>query len=190
MSEALTPRQSAEQRVRLRFERERTDFVKIQLSQRQADLRDQKTVLDGLTRSEAALKEERRLALERVDREWQQERDRLGSRPLPAPTFFGMAPPRDIRTAYNDAYERYAARHGQVREGFEERATAMLRERMDTLHTFQTANQTRDRNFQDAQILLADRQNKTFERLVEREIERGDRSVRREFERRSHGREM
>jgi hypothetical protein len=66
----------------------------------------------------------------------------------------------------------------------------MLRERMETLHTFQSANQTRERNFQDALIQLAGRQNKSFERLVEREMERGEKSLNREFARQSHGREM
>ncbi|MBN8995406.1 MAG: hypothetical protein J0H94_09275 [Rhizobiales bacterium] len=191
MSEFMDPRAAAEQEVRRRFEKERTDLVNVQRAQRRADLRDQKPVLDDLTRREDALREERRQALERIDREWQQERDRLGSRPLPAPAF-GLAPSsaQNIRDAYVAAHERYAARREQARDGFDERQNDMLRERMETLHMFQTANQTRDRNFQDALIQLRDRQGKTFERLVEREMKRPEKSMRREFERQSHGREL
>jgi len=107
MSEFMDPRAAAEQEVRRRFEKERTDLVNVQRAQRRADLRDQKPVLDDLTRREDALREERRQALERIDREWQQERDRLGSRPLPAPAF-GLAPSsaQNIRDAYVAAHAK------------------------------------------------------------------------------------
>jgi hypothetical protein len=191
MDEIIDQRAAAEHKVRRRFERDRTDLVNAQRAQRQADLRGQKPVLDELNRREETLREERRQALERIDREWQQERDRLGSRPLPAPTF-GLAPPsaQNIRDAYEAARDRYVTRREQARDGFDERRSEMLRERVETLDAFQTANQTRDRIFQDALIQLADRQSKIFERLVSREMENADKGIQREFTRRSIGREL
>lgn len=46
--------------------------------QRRDDFRCQKQALDQIDRREAALIETHRLATERLEREWQQQRDRLG----------------------------------------------------------------------------------------------------------------
>jgi hypothetical protein len=179
----------AERRVRERFARQSADLVKWQQGERQKDLRTQKQELDRLTGRENALREQRRQALERLDRFWQQERDKLGLSPAsaPAPSFGpGGAPQRDLQEEYRRKREHYELRREQLKERFDERLAGMQRERADLHHTFLTANQARDRIYLDARIDLADRQNKAFDRLVRQELECGDKSMRREFGRRTH----
>jgi hypothetical protein len=182
-----TVREAAERRVRERFSRQSAELVKWQQDERQKDLRAQKQALDRLTEKEDALREQRRQALERLDRFWQQERDKLGHAPARAPSFFGLggASPRDLHDEYNKIREHYELRRDQLRSRFEDRLAGMQRERADMHHSFQTANQARDRMYLDARIDLADRQNKAFDRLVRQETERGDKPLGREFARRS-----
>ena len=179
-------REAVERRVRERFAHQSADLVKWQQAERQKDLRAQKQALDRLTEKEDALREQRRQALERLERFWQQERDKLGHAPASAPSFGLMgAPVRNLQNEYNRLREHYAQRREQLKERFDDRLAGLQRERVDMHHTFQTANQARDRIYLDTRIDQADRQNKAFERVVRHEIERGDKTLGREFGRRS-----
>lgn len=186
--------ETVERRVRERFARQTADLVKWQRGERQKDLRAQKQALDRVSEKEDALRKQRRQVLERLERFWQQERDKLGHAPARAPSFFGLGgtAPRDLHDEYNKIREHYELRREHLKARFEDRLAGLQRERVDMHHTFQTANQARDRMYLDARIDLADRQNKAFERLVRQETERGDKPLGREFARRSRdlGREI
>jgi hypothetical protein len=190
----IPPREAAERRVRERFARQSTALVKWQQAEGREAVRDQKRELDSLAEKETALKEHRRQALERLDRDWQQDRDKLGNKPAQAPSFDlgGAVPARNLLDEYNGIREHYERRREQLREGFDERLDEVRRERVEKHHEFETANQVRDRIYLDARIDLADRQNKGFERCVREEIERGEKSLSREFKERSRapGREL
>lgn len=186
----MDAREAAERRVRERFARQTAALIRWQQAQRQEDFRSQKQALDQLTEKERVLAEEREKALLRLERQWKEERDRLTPTPSRAPAFGLMpVPQRNVSQEYMRARERYETRREQLREAYDARAHECQKQRVEMHHRFLTANQARDRIYLDARIDLAERQNKAFERLVIKEVERSDNSVSREFERRSRGAE-
>jgi hypothetical protein len=180
-------REAAERRVREFQERQMESLLKGQERERRDALRDQKLALDHLSQREEALKEERRLALERLEREWQQQRDRLGAIPSRAPIFDlgGARPQRDLQDEYSRARAQYAVRRSELTERFDDRLTGVERERGATLETFQKANTERERLFEEERAGTAQEQQQGFEILVHRQMQRGEKAVKREFTRRS-----
>jgi hypothetical protein len=179
-------REEAARRVRARFARRRDELERAQRSRRRDDLRDQKQVLNDLDTREGALREQRRLALEKLDQSWEQEQQRLAARSAPAPAFGMALPSRDLRQEYDQGRASYEQRRDQIRDRYEEQQMDLQRERQLKLHEFQTANLARETAFEGAKIQQVERQQRTFERLVDQELAR-DRSPREEFTRNSKG---
>jgi hypothetical protein len=180
-------RQAVERRVREFQERQMQALLKGQENERREVLRDQKLVLDHLTRREEALKQERRVALERLEREWQQQRDRLGAVPSRAPSFDlgGTRPQRDLQDEYSRARAQYALRRSELTERFDTRLADVERERGQTLETFQKVNRERERTFEEERAGKAEEQQQGYEILVHRQMQRGEKAVKREFTRSS-----
>ncbi len=180
-------REAAERRVREFQERQMQALIKGQERERREVLRDQKLVLGHLTQREEALKEERRLGLERLEREWQQQRDKLGAVPSRALTFDlgGARPQRDLQDEYSRARAQYAVRRTALTERFDGDIADVRRQRGDTLETFQKANMERERTFEEERASKAEEQRQGFEILVHRQMQRGEKAVKREFTRSS-----
>ncbi len=180
-------REAAERRVREFQERQMQALLKAQENERREALRDQKLVLGHFAQREEALKEEGRLALERLEREWQQQRDRLGAVPSRAPTFDlgGARPQRDLQDEYSRVRAQYAVRRSELTVRFDDRLTGVERERGQTLETFQKANREREHTFEEERAGMAQEQQQGFEILVHRQMRRGEKAVKREFTRSS-----
>lgn len=193
-------REEAERCVRETLARRKADLLKSHETERQKDFRAQKRELDRLNEKETALRDQQRKALDRLDQDWQRQRDRLGNHALPAPAFGMMPPPRNLSREYQRARAAYEAQRAQLEERFGERIASCQRERADKLDAFRNANQAREEYFADQRAREADDRENGFETFVHRQMLYGnglpprtasrsqeqDRGVRREFSRRNH----
>ena len=180
-------RMAAERRVREVQERQMASLIRWQEKERAQAFSDQALALGRLAEREAALREERRLAHERLEREWQQQRDRLGAAPASAPVFDlgGARPQRNLHAEYERLREGHAARKKEIAERLDERLADVGRERENKLETFQKANQAMERDFAEDRARKAEEQQHGFEILVHRQMQRGEPSPKREFARSS-----
>lgn len=188
-------REDAERRVRETLARRKAATLKAHDTERQRDFLAQKQELDRLKEKETALREQQRKALDRLDRDWQRQRDRLGNHALPAPAFGMMLPQRNLSEEYKRARAAYEAQRSQLEERFGERLEACHRERADKLDAFRTANQAREEYFADERARREDDIENGFETFVNRQMLYGnglpprttsrsqeqDRGIRREF---------
>ena len=96
-------REAAERRVRDMQARQMAKLIAWQNEQRSEDLGAQKRVLAANARREAALIERHCRAVDRAERDWQDQRERLASRPGPMPAFAlgpeGRGPEAGLRNA-------------------------------------------------------------------------------------------
>jgi hypothetical protein len=179
-------REAAEMRVREKHAQQMASLIQWQEEQRRADFRAQKQVLDQNTAKEAALTESHRLAMERLERGWQQQRDRLACVPGPAPSYGLLPPPqKDIKSDYDRAREQYVRSKDALAIQFEKDLTDCHRERADQLQAFQKANDARECGFEEDRQIKAAEQQRGFEILVHRQMQRPERSAREEFARNS-----
>jgi hypothetical protein len=179
-------REAAERRVREMQARQTAELLKWQEEERRRDLRAQTQALDENARKEIALTHARGLALERLEREWQQQRDRLGLAPGAAPSF---APGRTAQLNLKSEYERARTRYQESREALEERYAedlgACRRERAAQLELFGEANRARERGFEEERARKQEDQALGFEVLVHRQMQQAEKSIGEEFARKS-----
>lgn len=176
-------RSAAERRVREKQARQMAALLEGQEEQRRRDLRDQKQALAGTDQREAALIEAHRIAIERVERDWQQRRDRLGATPSPAPAFGLLPLQRDLRSEYDRAHEQYLRTLHALERQREAGRAAYQRDRADKLEAFGEANRERERGFEEDGARKQEDQRLGFEILVHRQMQRGPEPVREEFAR-------
>lgn len=175
-------RSAAERRVREMQARQMAALLEGHEEQRRGDLRDQKQALAETDRREATQIEGHRIAVERVERDWQQRRDRLGVVPGPAPSFGPFAPPqRDLRSEYHSAREQYLLTLAALEKQREARRTAYQRDRAAKLEAFGQANRERESGFEKDRARVEENQRLKFETLVRDEMQRGPEPVREEF---------
>jgi hypothetical protein len=186
-------REAAERRVREKQALQRTSLIELQNKQRREDWRTQKQALDENARKHAALIEDHRLALERAERDWQQQRERLAHKPAAVLAFgLGPAAPRDLNRQYEEARKIHEGRLQALEERFGQDLTTVRRERAEQLDAFWKANQARERDFDEERTGLERKQAADFEILVHRQMHYGRaqeprRSIGDEFARRSRG---
>lgn len=177
-------RSAAERRVREMQARLIADLLEGQEQERRRDLRVQKQSLADADRKEAALIEAHRIAVERVERDWQQRRDRLGAVPGPVPSF-GLLPlpQRDLRGEYDRAREQYQRTLEALEKQREAGRTAYQRDRAAKLEAFGQANRERERGFEEDRARKEEDERLKFESLVRDQMQRGPEPVREEFTR-------
>lgn len=181
-------REEAERRVREVQTRQMAKLIAWQNEQRSADLRDQKRVLDENARKEAALIESHRCAVERAEKDWQEQRERLAVKPGPSPVLaLGPGAQRDVNRDYEEARQIHRQRLEAIEKRFEQDLSACRIERAEQLEAFQKANQGRERDFEDERARKEEDQRLGFETLVHRQMQRAERSMGEEFKQRSRG---
>jgi hypothetical protein len=176
-------RRQAEDRVRLRFERQTTTQAEWQGQEcARHTLLQSRAVVDSIA-SQAALELDKTLRLESHDRELRHAKDRLANRPVPAPAFdlMGGPPPRNLAKDHDDLNRNWTAKRDQIVKDFDENIAGHKAARAEMQQGFARANEARDQGYQQDRLSLANRQRESFERLVEKEVERADRWVSREF---------
>lgn len=179
-------REAAERRVRDKQAEQMAKLIEWQDEERRRDFRAQKQALDQIALKEDALIEDHRRAVERLEREWQQQRDRLGYVPGPAPSYGLMSPAqKDIKGDYDRARQQHLKALKAIQIPFENRLTACQRERAEQLQAFQRANDERERGFEEDRMNKAEEQQRGFEILVHRQMQRPARSIGEEFARKS-----
>ena len=177
-------REEAERRVREVQAQQMAKLTAWENEQRSADLRAQKRVLDEIARREAALIESHRHAIERAERDWDVERERLAHKPGPAPVLaLGPGAQRDVNHEYEQARQLHQQRLENLEKRFGQELSACRSERAETLEAFQRANQAREREFDEERARKEEDQRLGFETLVHRQMQRTERSVGEEFAR-------
>jgi hypothetical protein len=180
-------RGAAEDRVRLRFERQTGTQAEWQRQERERDARLQSRAIEDSVAGQTSIELDRTLTLRSHDREWQQAKDRLTHRPIPAPAFdmMGGPPPRNLAQDYDEMQRRSTARRDLTVKEFDERIAGCAAARAEMQRGFSRANDARDQGHAEDRLALANRQRESFEKLVNKEVERADRWVSREFKARS-----
>jgi len=175
-------RELAEERVRNRQAQERGNLLKEQDKERRAAFHAQKAALDQNARREAAAVEGHRLAAERLEREWQQQRDRLGNRPGPAPA---LEPPaqRNLNSEYERAREQYLRSREALEQRLDAERASCQSDRAELLKTCFETNQERESAFEEQRRQLEEEQRRDFEALVLRQIRYGRETPRENFAR-------
>src|ERR1700730_4370476 len=177
----------AEERVRRRFERQTAALHEYQREecQRDADFQAQ-AVVESVAR-QTMLQEQKKRALTEHDKLWNQAKDRLTPRPQPAPAFDMMGgPPARLRVKDSDElHQRWSERREQIVRDSDEDIATCRKERGATLEGFARTNEARDQRHTKDRVDLAQRQEKAFEPLVQKEIDRADKWNSPEFNRRS-----
>ena len=185
--EPVDIRRAAEDRVRLRFERQTGAQTEWQRQDRERDARLQSRAIEDSVAGQTSIELDKTLTLRSHDREWQQAKDRLTHRPIPAPAFdmMGGPPPRNLAQDYDEMQRRSTARRDLTVKEFDERIASCAAGRAEMQQGFARANEARDRGHAEDRIALANRQRESFDKLVNKEVERTDRWVSREFKTRS-----
>ena len=180
-------RRAAEDRVRIRFERQDTALTEWQRQESEREARLQSRAIDDSVARQATLELEKTLELKTHERLWGQAKDRLANRPIPALAFdmMGGPPPRNLVQDHDEMHQRSTARRDQIVNEFDERIAGHKAARAEMQQGFARANEARDRGHSENRLALENRQRESFERLVNKEVERADRWVSREFMTRS-----
>jgi hypothetical protein len=180
-------RRAAEDRVRLRCERQTGAQTESQRQECERDARLQSRAIADSVASQTVIELDKTLTLRSHDREWQQAKDRLAHRPIPAPAFDMMGGPssRNLAQDYDEMQRRSTARRDLTVKEFDERIAGCAAARAEMQQGFARANDARDQGHAEDRMALANRQRESFERLVTKEVARADRWASREFKARS-----
>jgi hypothetical protein len=180
-------RPEAETRVQRRFERQTTALNEWQREERERDTRAQARAVEDSTTRQATLEQGRDTALADHDKAWEQLKARLTPRPSPAPTFdlIGTPPNRSLVQHHDEMRRRWTERREQIVKDFDNDIGACETARAEMLEGFGQANRARDQAHAADRLQLVERQQQSFEQLVQRELARADRWTSREFQQRS-----
>jgi hypothetical protein len=180
-------RREAEDRVRLRFERQTTAQSEWHRQECGRDARLQSRAIEESVASQTEIELDKTFTLRSHDREWQQAKDRLAHRPIPALAFdmMGGPPRRNLAQDYDEMHRRSTVRREQIVKAFDERIAGCAAARAEMQQGFARANEARDQGHAEDRLALANHQQESFERLVNREVERADRWTSREFKKRA-----
>ena len=185
--EPVEIRRAAEDRVHLRFERQTTAQSEWHRQECGRDARLQSRAIEESVASQTEIELDKTLTLRSHDREWQQAKDRLAHRPIPALAFdmMGGPPRRNLVQDYDEMHRRSTVRREHIVREFDERIAGCAAARSEMQRGFSRANEARDQGHAEDRIALANRQRESFEKLVNKEVERADRWTSREFKKRA-----
>lgn len=119
--EPVDIRRAAEDRVRLRFERQSATLTEWQRQESEREVRLQSRAMADSVARQASLELEKTLRLESHEREGRQARDRLANRPIPAPAFdmMGGPPSRNLVQDHDEMQQRWKAQRDGIVEHFD-----------------------------------------------------------------------
>jgi hypothetical protein len=182
-------RSEAENRVRLRFDRQTAELTEWQRSERQRDARLQSQAIEHSKARQTILESDKENALAEHDRAWDQVKGRLTPRPSPAPAFdmIGTPPNRNVTQHHDEMRKRWTERRDEIVKDFDKDLADCEAARAEMQEGFARANQARDQAYGEDRARLAERQQQSFEGLVQKELDRADRWTSREFRERSRG---
>ena len=185
--EPVDMRRAAEDRVRIRNERQTRTLTEWQRQESEREARLQSRAMADSVGRQASLELEKTLRLQSHEREGRQARDRLAPRPIPAPAFdmMGGPPARNLVQDHDEMQQRWNAKRDRIVKDFGESIADCEAARADMQQGFARANQVREQRHSEDRLALANRQQESFDRLVNKEVERADRWVSREFGKRA-----
>ena len=179
-------RRAAEDRVNLRFVRDARALTEFQSRECERDAEQQNRALQDSIANQTNLEADKKIALAEHDNRWKQASDRLTPRPIPAPVFDMMGPPaRNLVQDHDEMRQRWSERRDQIVQDFGERIAACEVSRAEMIQGFSRANEARDQSHSEDRRALAQNQQQSFERLVQKDLDRADRWTSREFKQRS-----
>jgi hypothetical protein len=180
-------RREAQDRVTFRFDRQNKALTEIQRKECERDTQLQQRLLDASVARQADFEAAKEQRLAAHDRLWEQAKDRLTPRPGPAPSFdmMGGPPARNLVQDHDEMLRSWTAQRDEIAKDFDERIADCERTRAETLEGFGRANEDRDQGHKEDRLDLEQRQQQSFDRLVNKEIERADEWVSKEFKQRS-----
>ena len=180
-------RREAQDRVALRFDRQNKALTEFQRKECERDAQAQERLLDDFAARQTDLESAKKQELAAHDRRWDQAKDRLMPRPGPAPSFdmMGGPPARNLVQDHDEMLRSWTAQRDEIVKDFDERIADCERTRAEMLEGFGRAIEDRDRGHEEDRLDLVQRQQRSFDRLVNKEIERADEWVSKEFKQRS-----
>ena len=174
-------RQQAEERVEQRFTQQREALFAQHREQRERDRRAQEQAIGRVAQEQDRLAEHKRQALEAHERKWDEMRDRIAYKPEPAPNF-GWTPQRNIEREYREMRRQWQDIRETIEQGFNERIEKCQSAQDDLRFAFDAANDIQAQKDRESYEQLVQTQDQTRWNATEREQERFEQSVSREFE--------
>jgi hypothetical protein len=180
-------RSEAEDRVALRFDRQTKALAEFQRQESERHTQMQQHLLEDSLAKQADFEAGKELRLAAHERAWEQAKDRLAFKPEPALTFDMMGGPlsRSLAQDHDEMRRSWTAQRDQIVKDFDQRIADCETNRTEMLEGFGQANQARDQVHKEDQLQLADRQQRSFDRLVQKELDRSDEWVSDKFKERS-----
>ena len=178
-------RSEAENRVQRRFDRQTAELTEWQRQERQRDTRQQSQALESSKTRQDILQQDKENALAEHEKAWNQVKDRLTPRPGPALDMIGTPPKRNVLQHHDEMRKRWTERREEIVKDHDKDIADCAAARAEMLEGFGRANQARDQAHREDQLQLAERQQQSFDRLVQKELDRADRWTSREFKQRS-----
>jgi hypothetical protein len=175
-------RQEAERKVEQRFAEQREALFASQKEQRERDLRAQRQAVERVAQEQARIAEQKREALDRHERKWDQMRDRIAYKPAPAPSPFGWTPPRDLDREYREFRRQWLDQRETIEQAYNERIEACQTAQDDLRFAFDAANEIQAQNNRESYDALIQTQDRTRDTAIQREESRQENSVTREFQ--------
>jgi hypothetical protein len=175
-------RQEAERKVEQRFAQQREALFASQKEQRERDLHAQQQAVERVAQEQARIAEQKREALDRHERKWDQMRDRIAYKPEPAPSPFGWTPPRDLDREYREYRRQWLDQRETIEQGYNERIEACQTAQDDLRFAFDAANEIQAQNNRESYDALIQTQDRTRDTAIQREESRREQSVTREFQ--------
>jgi hypothetical protein len=175
-------RQEAERKVEQRFAQQREALFASQKEQRERDLRAQQQAVERVAQEQARINDQKREALDRHERKWDQMRDRIAYKPAPAPSPFGWTPPRDLDREYREFRRQWLDQRETIEQAYNERIEACQTAQDDLRFAFDAANEIQAQNNRESYDALIQTQDRTRDTAIQREESRQEQSVTREFQ--------
>lgn len=184
-------RAGAEHRVRQQDDKRMKRLAELQEQARELDEEQQAAPLDALYMREAQLKEDRYEALRLQEVHWAHEQQKLSPQASRAPVFGLGAPSEEsVEARYRKMEHAHKQRCAAITENFDRQQRAIEIDRADLNKRHAQHNERRDSWQAQKRDELAEKQERTFEARVEKEMAGAERSLGNSFARaRDTGRE-
>src|SRR5262245_32081117 len=178
-------RSEAENRVQRRFDRQTAELTQWQRQERQRDARLQTQAIETSKTRQDNLQQDKEDALAEHKKARNQLKDRLTPRPGPALDMIGTPPKRNVLQHHDEMRKRWTDRRDEIVKDWDKNIADCAAARAEMQEGFGRANQARDQAHSEDRARLAEHQQQSFERTVQKELDRADRWTSREFKERS-----
>ncbi len=180
-------RREAEDRINLRFDRQTRALSEFQRQESGRHAQVQQHLLDDSREKQSDIEAAKEQRLAAHKQRWEQAKDRLAHKPEPVLAFdmVGGPPSRNLARDHDEMLRNWTAQRDEIVKDFDQRIAECEATRTEMLKGFGHANEALEQRHSEDRRTLAERQQQSFDRLVEKELDRSGEWVSDKFRQRS-----